>query len=36
LDMYEEWEIQEETHGEDAGYVVDTEMFKLAEKCQCK
>jgi hAT family C-terminal dimerisation region len=31
LDMYEEWEIQEENHGEDAGYVADIETFKLTE-----
>jgi hypothetical protein len=29
--MYEEWEIQEKTLDEGAGYVVDTEAFKLAE-----
>ncbi len=31
MDMYEEWEIEEENHGEDAGYVADTEAFKLTE-----
>jgi hypothetical protein len=30
LNMHE-WEIQEENHGEDAGYVADTKAFKLTE-----
>jgi hypothetical protein len=31
LNMYEKLETQEKNHGGDAGYVADTEAFKLAE-----